>query len=252
MPLSDREARVHLALEVTVPRQQLQQADGRLMDEIQYGVFAVDLDNGSVREHLGRGARIALRPQGGDGAPPDEVAYVITTSLALPSGLYQLRAAVTSGALDAAGSVFLHVDVPRFSREALALSDLAIGYEDGPRVPLALDTNAAAMPAGQSLPFEPTLDRLFSPRDRLRLFVRVVAREPAPLLATISALTAADGTPVQTLEHALAPGAASLDVTFPLAQLPAGAYRLEVRVAGGGRTAVREVGFVVRTPRSIL
>ena len=246
MPLSDREARVHLALEVTIPRAQLQQSDQRLLDQIRYGVFAVDLGSGKVREHLGRGARIALRPQGGDGAPPDEVAYVITTALALPPGLYQLRAAVTSGALDAAGSVFLHVDVPRFSREALALTDLLIGYADGPRVPVARDANAGSLPAGQALPFEPTLDRVFSPRDRLRLFARVVARDPAPLVATISALTAADGVSVLTFDRALAGGESSLDLTLPLAQLPPGPYRLEVRVAGGGLTASREVGFVVR------
>jgi hypothetical protein len=153
---------------------------------------------------------------------------------------------VTSGALDAAGSVFLHVDVPRFSREALALTDLLIGYADGPRVPVARDANAGSLPAGQALPFEPTLDRVFSPRDRLRLFARVVARDPAPLVATISALTAADGVSVLTFDRALAGGESSLDLTLPLAQLPPGPYRLEVRVAGGGLTASREVGFVVR------
>ena len=245
MPYSDREARVAIAIELTMPRRGLEQADQRLLDDLRYGVFAVDLDGGKVRERFGRGARIALRPRPGAGPPPDQVTYVITSSLQIPPGRYQLRASAMSGQLNLGGSVFLPLDVPRFSDTPLRLTDLLIAYADGPRVPVARDQPRSIVPAANLLPFDPTLDRVFSSRDTLRLFVRAVTADRRPLIATISAF-AADGRLVLTLERPLSAGSPSLDINLPLQQLAPGAYRLEVGVAGGGHTASREMGFVVR------
>jgi hypothetical protein len=51
----------------------------------------------------------------------------------------------------------------------------------------AADRARSSSPAAHALPFDPTLDRIFAPRDRLRLFAHVVARDRAPLSAAISA-----------------------------------------------------------------
>ena len=238
MPLTERDTRVHVALELTVPRRDLQQGGQRLLDELRYGIFAVDLKGAKVREQFGRGARIALRPRADATALPDQVTYVITSSLDLPPGRYQLRASASSETLRAGGSVFLSVDVPRFQRDAPALTDLLIAYADGPRVPVARDRAAAG--TSRPLPFDPTLDRVFSPRDTLRVYFRAVPTPSTTMSAAISATTA-DGTVVLNVDRPFASDG-SIDIRLPLAQLTPGAYRLEARV----QTVVKSVGFAVR------
>jgi len=246
MPYSNTEARVAIAMELNVPRQGLEGSDQRLLDEIRYGLFAVDLEGGKVREHFFRNARIALRPSPNGGPPPDRVTYVVTSSMQLPHGRYQLRASATSDKLDVGGSVFLSLDVPQFSKQPIALTDLVIAYADGPRVPVARDSPRSVVPAANLLPFDPTLDRVFSPRDTLRVFFRAVQQRPASLVATISAFTS-DGRQVLTIDRPLTGGnPASLDINLPLSQLAPGVYRIEVKVSGGGQVATRDLGFEVR------
>jgi VWFA-related protein len=240
MPLSERETRVHVAIELTMPRRDLQQPDQRLLDELRYGLFAVDLKGGKVREQFGRGARMALRPRAGATALPDQLTYVITSSLDLPPGRYQLRASASSGTLRAGGSVFLDVDVPRFQRTSPALTDLLIGYADGPRVPVARDRSVDRT----TLPFAPALDRVFRPGDTLRVYFRAVPTPSTALGATIAA-TAVDGTELLSLDRQFAADG-SIDIRLPLAQLGPGAYRLEARVGYGPQAIVKSVGFAIR------
>jgi hypothetical protein len=96
------------------------------------------------------------------------------------------------------------------------------------------------------LPFDPTLDRTFTPRDTLRLFFKAVQRQPRPLNATISALTA-EGNVALTFERPLrADRQSPLDISLPLAQLAPGAYRLRVVVSDGAMSDSREIGLVVK------
>ncbi|MEZ5320306.1 MAG: VWA domain-containing protein [Vicinamibacterales bacterium] len=246
MPYSGKESRVAVAMEISVPRSLLAQPDQRLLDTIEYGVFAVDLKSEKVRERVGRGARIALRPRPGAGPPPENLTYVITAMLPLPPGRYQLRASATSEKFAAGGSVYLSLEVPDFSKADLALTDLVVGYADGPHVPIARDQPRSQIPAANLLPFDPTLDRIFTPRDVLRLYFKAVQKRDRPLTATVQALDA-DGRVVVTFDREMkADRTSALDVNLPLAQLRPGGYRLHVRVRGGGDTAEREVGFEVR------
>jgi len=281
MPGEGNRSRVAVSLEFTVPRALLAgAADDRLLDEIRYGVYAIDLEGVKVREHLGSGAKVALRPRQGLTTPPDEVTYQLAIEMELPAGRYQLRASAVSDKLGTAGSVYQSIDIPDFSRASLDVTDLLLAYADGPRVPVARDrrdqivvTETVAVSAGTVplaarngrpsvptmlppppppvLPFEPTLDRVFSSSDTVRLFFRAVQRRRTPLLATISAL-APDGSTVVTLDRPVAEDG-TMDVRLPLGQLPAGAYTLQVAVSDGTRTAKKDLGFVISAggnPRS--
>jgi hypothetical protein len=104
----------------------------------------------------------------------------------------------------------------------------------------------ARMPAPVEtvLPFDPTLERLFARSDTLRLYFRVVQKQPTPSVATITALTA-DGRVAVTLERPIDAKSPMLDIKLPLAQLAPGAYRLRVTVAAGGARAEREIGIAI-------
>ncbi len=275
LPHSGDRSKVAIALELTLPRSvMMSEADlDRLLDDIQYGVYALDLNGVKVRESFGSRARVALRPRPGLVQPPEQVTYQIAMEMELPAGQYQLRASAVSQRLGRGGSVYLTVDVPDFTKDDLAISDLLIGYGDGLRVPVArhrreittltatrptqvntmVETAGSRMtfaqtttsvPIRSSLPFEPTLDRTFSTSDSIRLYFKTAQRRRLPALATISALTA-DGQAVVSLTRELTRDG-DLDLRLPLAQLAPGAYRLKVDVADGRAKASRELGFLVR------
>ncbi|GMV20637.1 MAG: hypothetical protein AMXMBFR57_05860 [Acidimicrobiia bacterium] len=274
MPGEGNRARVAVALEFTMPRATLADSgEERLLDDIRYGVYAIDLKGAKVREHLGSGARVALRPRPGLTTPPDEVTYQLAIEMELPAGQYQLRASAMSDKLGAGGSVYQSLDVPDFSRADLEVTDLLLAYADGPRVPVARDrrdaiivTQTVAVPRGAVplaarglsagtearlapppppvLPFEPTLDRVFSAGDTIRLYFATRQRRRAPLLATISAL-APDGSTVVTIDRPLS-NDGTLDLRLPLGQLPPGGYTLQVDVSDGTRTVKKNVGFAIR------
>jgi VWFA-related protein len=259
MPHSGKEAHVAVAMELTVPRVGLESETARLLDEIRFGFYAIDLKGAKVREQLGQGARVQLSPRSGLTEIPDLVTYEITTVLSLPPGQYQIRASAQSAKLDKGGSVYLAVDVPDFSKMPFGLTDLVLGYADGPHVPIA--RVQAATPAGRGrgggmgrqaappeivLPFDPTLDRSFARGDSVRLFFQAIQQQPSSVVATISAL-APDGTVRLTIDRPVAAGPpTALDLTLPLSQLAPGAYRLRVHLSDGRQTAEREIGFAVK------
>ena len=278
LPGGGNKSRVAISLELSVPRNLLAQSDSdQLLDGIRYGVYAIDLKGAKVREHIGAGARVSLRPRPGLTEPPDAVTYQIALELELPAGRYQLRASALSDKLGAGGSVYLSVDVPDFSKADLELTELLVAYADGPRVPVARDQrevpqattttvapriNTAMPPAAQramaaaaaeraaqqqvppALPFEPALDRTFASSDVVRLYFKAVQRERRPVLATVSALTP-EGQTLVTFDRDL-PDGGEFDINLPLGQLAPGAYRLQVVVSDGRTTATREIGFVVK------
>lgn len=275
LPHSGNRSKVAIALELTLPRSAMTSETEleRLLDDIQYGVYAVDLNGVKVRQYLGSRARVALRPRPGLTSPPEHVTYQIAIEMELPAGRYQLRASAISAKLGQGGSVYLSVDIPDFSKSDLAMTDLLVGYADGLRVPVAhdrrdlttmtlvrptqfnrwIDTTSprpvyepttTSTTLRSPLPFEPTLDRTFARSDSMRLFFTTAQRRRLPATATISAL-AADGTTVVTFSRDLSK-AGDLDVRLPLGQLEPGAYRLRVVVADGRASDAKEIGFVVR------
>ena len=278
LPGSGSRARVAMALEVTLPRAALvAENTDRLLDDIRYGIYVVDPKGARVREHIGAGARIALRPRADAPAPPDHVTYQIALDMELPPGQYQLRGAAHSARLGTGGSVFLPVEIPDFSTAPLALTDLVVGYADGARVPVARDrrtmpvpvvpdrasvaTTAITSPGARPqpppaqpfptqvtvpplLPFEPTLDRAFTRTDTLRVFTRIVGRNRAAVQATITIINA-EG--INAARYTQAMGKAdSLDARLPLAQLAPGGYTLEIEISEGTVTAKKSLGMTVK------
>jgi hypothetical protein len=192
-----------------------------------------------VTSLTGRSGRLTLSPNVGDRSAPDRVSYQIGETVDLPPGRYQLRVSAISSKLGTGGSVYLDVDVPDFAASPLPLSGLAIGYANGPRMPVA--PAPAARPL--ALPFAPTLDREFVASDTLRLHFKAATRSPGASLRTLVEV-------LDATNHAVASyspvGGGTVDLEIPLKALPAGAYLLRATVADDKHGASRAIGFVVR------
>jgi hypothetical protein len=233
-------------MEITVPRASLQSEEQLLLDDITYGLFAIDMKGAKLKEQVGKGARIVLRPRNPQAALPDQVTYEITSVLQLPPGEYQIRASATSARLDLGGSVYLPYTVPDYSKYVMGLTDLVLAYADGPRIPVANSGGRSQIPAANVLPFEPSLDRVFRPSDTLRLFFQVLQKTPKPAVATIQILRGS-GELVLSLDMPVdADQRFAIDRMLPLDRLFPGVYRLRVAVAGDAGFAEKDLGFVVR------
>jgi hypothetical protein len=135
----------------------------------------------------------------------------------------------------------------------IAVSALALGYADGPRVPVAPLSiprlggwGRPPVRAPSPLPFPPSLDREFTTADTLRLYFEVFARDPGePLQVRIEVV---DGG--RQVVQSLAPPSKSgrVDVLIPLATTPPSAYILRATFSDQTTTAARDLGFVVRQP----
>jgi hypothetical protein len=266
LPTGGRDARVALSLEVTVPRALMRDADERLQDQIRYAVVAIDTRGAKVKDAVGRGARMVLRPRDPTLPPPESVTYQISESMELAPGSYQLRASATSTRLGDGGSVYLALDVPDFRSARLAISDLVLGYAGGPRVaslappPLAGRGRAGggaargrgvpppprSSPTPDGLPFAPTLDREFTTADDLALFFHVVRRDRARGVDVAIAIVDVNDRVLRRYTQKLPPEHAGR-VTFglPLSAAGAGVFRIRVEASDGVNDAASEVGIVV-------
>jgi hypothetical protein len=157
--------------------------------------------------------------------------------------------------LGVGGSAYLTIDVPDFNLAPLALSGIILGYADGAHVPVApRSPTRPGQPAGPviSLPVAPTLDREFVRATSVRLYAEVTRTNRASSVhTTITAIDSADRpTELGTADvAATASGVTArnaIDVSFALAALEPGAYRIRVAVTDGQTSAMREVGIVVR------
>src|SRR5262249_9646277 len=234
--------RIALALEVTAPVSALRDADGKLRDTLKYEVLVVDEKKARVRSLGGLEGRLTLSPVGRGENLPATVAYQVEESLELAKGRFELRVSAASDRLARGGSVYLDLDVPDLRAEALAIGWLAIAYADGPRVPVAPPSVRRPAPA---LPFAPTLDRVFSPSDSLRVYFEGVCRAPH----VTAALDVIDrsGRSVLTLVPTVTPGdPLRVQDVVPLQNLSPGAYSLRATLSDGAHVATRELGFSVR------
>ena len=264
LPGSGKDARVPVALEVTVPRQSMEDADAKLRDQIRYAVVVVDMKGAKVKERTGYGANLVLRQRGTGGTAPNVVTYQIGLTLDLPPGRYHLRASASSARLEDGGSVYLPVDVPDFTKDRLGVSGLVLGYRSGPRVP-AVATAAPARAAGNrmagipppprgtpppipgGLPVQPTLDREFLTSDDVVLYFEVIRKDKSREVAIM--VTAVDGEDRVVRHYTQKMPPASLgkvSVGLPLKDIPAGAYRLRVQVSDGSNTATNETAILIK------
>ena len=273
LPGSDRNARVPIALELSVPRKRIQQSDAVLQDDIRYAVLAVDMAGAKIKEEIGRGANVVLRPRNADLAPPETVTYQIGFVMSLAPGRYQLRASAMSAKLGEGGSVYLPLDVPDYTRTPLAISALTLGYAGGQRVPVVASqatgrgrsatagrgpapgrgsgsagSGRGAPPATVGgLPFPPTLDREFLITDDVALYFEIVRKDRARPVDTSVAAVDMNDRVLRRYSQVLPPSATG-KVTFrvPLTEIGAGAFRLRVTATDGVTDAMNEVGVVVK------
>lgn len=264
LPGSGREARVPIALEITVPRQPLEEADRTLRDQLRYTVVAVDMRGSKVKETAGYGARLALRPRTTGGEAPNAVTYQIGLLMNLAPGRYHLRALASSTKLEDGGSVYLPFEVPDFTNQRIAVSSLVVGYGSGPRVPAivalspaqaeanrrlrgpaAAAGSAPAAPGG--LPFFPTLDRELQVTDDVGLYFEVHRKDRAREITLDLMAIDRDDRVVRRFGQRLSAGSAGkVSVRLPLREIGTGAFRLRVHASDGVNEASSEVPIVIR------
>ncbi|HYN07277.1 MAG TPA: VWA domain-containing protein [Vicinamibacterales bacterium] len=267
MPGSGASARVPIALEVTVPVKQVQESDASVQDDIRFGVLVVDMNGAKVKQQVGRGARMVLRPRDPSLPPPDTVTYQIGLAIDLNPGRYQLRASALSTKIGQGGSVFLPFDVPDYSKVRLALSGLVIGYAGGARVPVFASEATArgrGMPPGRAapapppsggrtptvpggLPFPPSLDREFHVSDDVALYFEVARKDKARDVETAIAVVDAADRIVKRYSQTM-PASSTGKVTFrlPLSEIGVGTFRVRVTASDTVNDAMSEVGIIVK------
>ena len=253
---SGGETRIALAIEVSVPRTAVEEADGKVRDELKYEIVVVDQKKAKIRSLGGLTARVSLSPNAAVGrAAPDVATYQVAQTISLPPGRFQLRLAAQSSKLARGGSVYLHLTVPDVTRDALSIGGLALGYAEGSRIATAVATPppisraqrtarmAPPPPPPPALPFAPTLDREFAGDDLLRVYFEVTARDRREPVAGVLELVAADGAAARRSLPFTADDRGSVDLQLSLAGLPAGAYILRAQLSNGPHS---EIGITIR------
>jgi VWFA-related protein len=258
LPGKGKRAEVEVAIEVTAPTARLLGPDKRLHDQLSYTVLVVDDKKSKVTERQGRDARLVMSGRPGGSAMPETVTYQIPLTLELAPGRYQLRASAESRELAAGGSVYLDVVVPDFEKAPLVLSDIVLGYANGPRVPVGRVQTLAAALANRTgprvsdtrrVPFELTLDRTFGAEDALGAYLEIARRDETRDVDLVVTIIDASNHTVMALQRRIEGGAQGrLDFGVPLATLGPGAYRLRVSATDARTVAHTETGFIVRVP----
>ncbi len=160
---------------------------------------------------------------------------------ALKPGRYEVRFAAESEG--AAGSVFVDVDVPDFSKAELALSGVLV--ERTPARPVANPAELASMTS-----VKPTAARIFARTDRIRAFLRVYQKDKRPVHLTAVVVNAQNESVFGHTDDldagAFANGSADHQVEVSISELAAGPYLLTIEATAGGKRLTRDVRFVVR------
>jgi len=236
--LDGKTARVAVALEVRAPYTVVGQSDGSVGDSLRATVLAVDLKKKKVTRRVNRRADIVISAPRVSSA--GEVSYHLVMAVDVPTGAYQLRASVASDRVGKAGSVYLTLDVPEPPKSGVAVVGLAVGLAGRGSYPISPTTDGP-------LPIRPVFDRIFSPADTLRIVYWVARKEPTTaVLSRVDIVNGQDQVmlSVEGRKELGVDGLAKSDI--PLSTLAPGSYRLKVTTVGGGRSAEREVGFVVQ------
>ncbi len=221
----------------------------RVHDRVQVGVVAVDTDaDGRERARHGRVQPFVLRR----GSQPGPLRFQLIDRVDLEPGRYQIRVGVESERAKKAGSVFLDVFVPDFSRASLSASGLAFAFVSPNPVPTArLDPQSAV------LPIVPTAIRVFDRRQRVEVLTRISrgpkSAGPARVRLGVAGeqgdeLWQHDG--VVSGERLGRPGGyADFRMELPLATLPPGTYVISLDVGEPGASTAAwstAVPFIVR------
>ena len=233
--------RLVLALEVSAPRLELQDSDGKVRDTLRYEVLVVDEKKARVRTVSGLEGRLTLSPLGASDRAPATVSYQVMDAIDVAPGRYELRVSAQSAKLAKGGSVYLDVEVPDFRAAPIVIGGLSVGYGDGARVPVAPKAGPAV------LPFPPSLDRAFTAADTLRLYLEASVRPGSSRVLPIVEVLNADGRVVRSPSPSFGgTDPMRVEASIPLSGLAAGPYVLRVTLGDGAVRATRETGFAVR------
>lgn len=121
---ADRQATVPLAVEIDVAALGLAEQGGNYVGELAVATTAIG-PSGKVFPGQRHTAKLALRPESYERARANGLRLL--TQVDLPPGRYQLR--VAAGTSERAGSVIHDIEIPDFSREALAMSHVSLTSE---------------------------------------------------------------------------------------------------------------------------
>ena len=162
---SGKEANVVVAVELDANRLGLTERGPSVGGEVEVAALAVGATGKLVRGQHER-FTLTLRPETWLAAKTAGLRVV--TGLVLPPGRYQLRVAGGNVTAPDAGSVMYDLDVPDFSKPALALSPLALTSREAQTVfTVASKSVRAAVPAA------PTATRDFSAGDTLAVYAEI-------------------------------------------------------------------------------
>jgi VWFA-related protein len=186
--------------------------------------------NGAHRQTL------ELKPQS------DQLAFDLYSRIpALKPGRYEVRFAAESEGR--AGSVFVDVDIPDFSKEDLALSGVLVE-----RTPSRTIANPAELASVTSV--KPTAARLFTRTDRVRVVLRVYQKEKRSVRLAARVLNERNESVFDRTENveaaAFTNGAADYQLDVPIADLPPGQYLLTIEASVLDKRLTRDVRFTVR------
>jgi VWFA-related protein len=163
--------------------------------------------------------------------------------LDLPPGSYDIRVAAKDDA-GRVGSVFTFVDVPEFSRSGLVAPGMFLHHDQA----LAVTAN----PVADLVPVVPTVQRVFTPGDRVSAFLRVYHTAGAQPLSITERVTDTSGRTVFERPFDVPAGdrgeATDVDVPRPLSQLAPGQYLLTIAIARGRLHIERQARFEIGGP----
>jgi hypothetical protein len=191
-----------------------------------------------------RGRGVAVRSQEVEvtpsAKPQRRTADGLISRLDLPPGSYDIRIAARDDA-GRVGSVFTFVDVPDFSRAGLAAPGMFLHHDRA--------VGVTANPIADLVPVVPTVQRVFTPGEKVSAFVRVYHTAGAQPLSITERVT--DTSDRTVFERALdlptedGGEATDLDVPLPLSQLAPGQYLLTFTVARGRLRVERQARFEI-------
>ena len=259
MPKTDLPLRVHAVpfftsgsaiqlvttLEVDLEAFPPARSDGQIDDIFEFGLFAADLKKKKVTHSAGRRVEVAWPLE--NGAPSGAPSFKVQSVMTLPPGPYQLRASATGKGIDKTGSVYLLVDVPS-ADDPLVVSGLAVTSREAeahdPKLVYAKPLS------GLTLPFTPTLTRVFQSTDELRVFFQVRRKNTGMQVNGGASLVDEAGAAHAAVSWTLtSPRDSSVDVRLPLADVATGPYNLRVMASDGVHHAWRNVGVRVEHNR---
>jgi hypothetical protein len=225
--------------------------DGHYANDLEVTLYAIDSNNGKVKDGAHDVVGVVLRPQVTEMRTP----FRVMRGLKVPPGKYQLRIGAREGG-GKVGAVTYDLDAPDFSKGPIAMSGLVLSSLTATRIP-------TASPGGPEIkdlmPVTPSASRVFQPADELSVFVEIydnLGKTPAHRVVVTTTVLSDEGKSVFTTSDER--GSDELTGTgggyghiskVPLSSFAPGRYVLRVEARptlGNSAPILREVEFSVR------